>query len=58
MHKWEQGDLIITDNLAVAHMASPGTQYSRNEVGLRVMHRVTVHGKYEPMKLKEKQLNP
>ena len=52
VHKWESGDLIITDNLAVAHMASPGTQYNRAEVGLRVMHRVTVHGKYEPIHLK------
>ena len=52
VHQWQPGDLLITDNLAVAHMASPGTQYDRTEVGLRVMHRVTVNGKYQPIDLR------
>ncbi len=49
-HKWEAGDFIISDNLALGHMASPETQYSRDKVGLRVMHRVTIAGKQKPKK--------
>lgn len=51
-HKYEPGDFIITDNLAVGHLASPGTQRPREEIGLRVMHRVTVAGKGRPTKLR------
>ena len=50
MHKWEPGDFIISDNLAVGHEASPQTQYSKDKVGLRVMHRVTIAGKTIPKK--------
>jgi len=49
-HKWEPGDLVITDNLAVAHEADPDTQLPREQVGLRVMHRVTIKGKTVPEK--------
>ena len=49
-HKWEPGDFIISDNLAVGHEASPETQYPRSKVGLRVMHRVTIAGKVKPKK--------
>lgn len=49
-HKWEEGDLIISDNLAVGHEATPETQKPREEVGLRILHRTTVEGKYEPSK--------
>jgi len=49
-HKWEAGDLVITDNLAVAHEADPDTQLPREQVGLRVMHRVTIKGKTVPEK--------
>jgi len=35
-HEWKAGDFIITDNLAVGHFASPETQFSVQEVGLRV----------------------
>jgi len=49
-HRWEEGDLVITDNLAVAHEADPDTQLPREQVGLRVMHRVTVKGKTIPKK--------
>lgn len=49
-HKWEPGDFIISDNLAVGHEASPQTQYPRSKVGLRVMHRVTIAGKTKPKK--------
>ncbi len=50
VHNWEPGDFIISDNLAVGHEAHPDTQRSREEVGLRVMHRVTVKGKMAPTK--------
>jgi alpha-ketoglutarate-dependent taurine dioxygenase len=49
-HKWREGDFIVTDNLAVAHEASPDTQLPRSEVGLRVMHRTTVRGSHRPSK--------
>ena len=50
-HKYEPGDLIITDNLAVGHEASADTQLPREEIGLRVMHRVTIAGRHRPTKL-------
>ena len=49
-HKWQQGDLVVTDNLAVGHEADPDTQLTREQVGLRVMHRVTIAGKKKPEK--------
>ena len=49
-HKYEDGDFIISDNLAVGHEASPDTQRSPDEIGLRVMHRVTIAGKHKPSK--------
>jgi len=49
-HKYEAGDFIISDNLAVGHEASPDTQHSREVIGLRVMHRVTIAGKHKPSK--------
>ncbi|XP_063442120.1 alpha-ketoglutarate-dependent taurine dioxygenase-like [Mytilus trossulus] len=49
-HKWEEGDFIISDNLAVGHEASEETQYSKDEVGLRILHRTTIEGKHEPHK--------
>ncbi|KAL3143007.1 hypothetical protein ABBQ38_003286 [Trebouxia sp. C0009 RCD-2024] len=45
-HKWKPGDFIITDNLAVAHEASPQTQMTVMDVGLRVMHRTTIAGQH------------
>ncbi|XP_046658779.1 alpha-ketoglutarate-dependent sulfate ester dioxygenase-like isoform X3 [Homalodisca vitripennis] len=48
--KWEEGDFIISDNCAVAHEASPETQTSRSQVGLRVLHRTTVHNPIPPAK--------
>jgi len=48
-HKYsEEGDLIISDNLAVAHEASEDTQLSREEIGLRVLHRCTIAGESVP----------
>ena len=49
-HEWQPGDFIISDNLALGHEASPETQLSKSEVGLRVMHRVTIAGKRIPSK--------
>lgn len=50
VHEWQPGDFLISDNLALGHEASPDTQLSPQEVGLRVMHRVTIDGKYKPTK--------
>jgi len=49
-HKYSEGDFIISDNLAVGHEASPETQLPPEQVGLRVMHRVTIAGKHTPRK--------
>ena len=49
-HKYQPGDFIISDNLAVGHEASPDTQWPRDKIGLRVMHRVTVAGTTKPGK--------
>lgn len=49
-HVWQPGDFIISDNLAVAHEASPQTQLPRSQVGLRVLHRTTVKGVHAPVK--------
>jgi len=39
-HKWEEGDVVIIDNLAVAHKATPGAH--TKAAGLRILHRTTV----------------
>ena len=39
-HKWQQGDVIIIDNLAVAHKATPGAHTLAE--GLRILHRTTI----------------
>jgi len=49
-HEYKPGDFIISDNLAVGHEADPATQLPREEVGLRVMHRVTIAGSQPPRK--------
>mmetsp|Transcript_28230 Transcript_28230/g.54889 ORF Transcript_28230/g.54889 Transcript_28230/m.54889 type:complete len:172 (-) Transcript_28230:54-569(-) len=50
--EWEVGDLAVIDNLAIGHFASSGTQGSRKDTGLRILHRVTVSGKANPLELK------
>lgn len=49
-HKWEEGDLLITDNLALVHRAAPETLQPPSEIGLRILHRTTVEGKWVPEK--------
>jgi len=49
-HKYRKGDFIISDNLALGHEASPETQLPKHQIGLRVMHRVTIAGKSRPKK--------
>ena len=44
--QWQPGDFIISDNLGVAHEASPQTQMTVSDVGLRVMHRTTIAGEH------------
>ena len=31
--EWQKGDMVINDNLGLAHYAVPGTQGDRNKVG-------------------------
>lgn len=38
----------MSDNLAVAHLATPSTQLPVASVGLRVMHRTIVRGVHTP----------
>ena len=49
-HEWKPGELIISDNLAVGHEATPDTQLPVSRVGLRVLHRTTVEGTVPPAK--------
>ncbi|XP_059151579.1 alkylsulfatase-like [Physella acuta] len=49
-HEWREGDFIISDNRAVAHEATPETQYPVSKVGLRILHRTTVAGSSIPTK--------
>ena len=46
-HQWEEGDLIVSNNLTVAHRTGAGAHASTDEVGLRVLHRVTVMGRHD-----------
>lgn len=39
-HKWQEGDVVIIDNLAVAHKAAPGAHIP--DIGLRILHRTTI----------------
>ncbi|CAK8686170.1 unnamed protein product [Clavelina lepadiformis] len=49
-HKWQKsGDFVLSDNLAVGHMAGP-IPSSIEEAGLRILHRVTVKGSVSPSK--------
>jgi len=41
-HRWEEGDVVIIDNLAVAHKAMPGAHQATS--GLRILHRTTIKG--------------
>lgn len=41
-HSWEEGDVIVIDNLAVAHKAMPGAHQTSS--GLRILHRTTCAG--------------
>ncbi|XP_076030549.1 alpha-ketoglutarate-dependent taurine dioxygenase-like [Oratosquilla oratoria] len=49
-HNWSIGDFIISDNLSVGHEASKESQLPRSQVGLRVLHRVTIEGHSSPKK--------
>lgn len=40
-HRWEEGDVVIIDNIAVAHRAAPGAHVK--DSGLRILHRTTIH---------------
>ena len=48
-HDWLEGDFVIVDNLAIAHLAPPETQEPPETAGLRVLHRVVVAG-VEPLR--------
>lgn len=39
---YQEGDFIVTDNLAIAHRASPQAHASPEIHGLRVLHRTTI----------------
>ncbi|GAB1610726.1 uncharacterized protein LOC115223680 [Argonauta hians] len=50
VHEWQNGDFILSDNLALGHEATPETQFSTSDVGLRVLHRTTIRGENTPTK--------
>ena len=44
-HAWREGDLVLLDNLAVAHLASAESQRDVGEAGgVRILHRTVVAG--------------
>ena len=43
-HEYEDGDMVVIDNLAISHRASPNAHKSIHEQGLRILHRTTVAG--------------
>lgn len=45
-HQWLPGDVIFTDNLAVAHKTGAGAHDGSPANGLRIMHRATIEGAY------------
>jgi len=49
-HKWMEGDLVIIDNLQIAHMASKESQLPKEKVGLRILHRLAINGTQKPAK--------
>lgn len=49
-HVWRDGDLIISDNPSLAHLALPDTQLPAEEVGERLLRRATVEGRILPSK--------
>lgn len=49
-HDYQQGDVLIWTNNAVAHVAGPGSQGALGVSGLRLMHRSSVKGIHVPNK--------
>jgi len=49
-HQYETGDLLISDNMAVIHEAVKSTQYKPEQIGLRIMDRISIGDFYKPCK--------
>ena len=47
-HRWQAGDVVITDNYAAMHTAAPGTNFNDEP---RLIQRVCVPGGYLPQPL-------
>jgi len=47
---WVKGDLIISENLAVGHEATPDTQLPTDVVRLCILHRTNRKGNKPPAK--------
>jgi alpha-ketoglutarate-dependent taurine dioxygenase len=43
-HAWEPGDVVVLDNLAVAHRAPTREEHLEIEGGVRVLHRCCILG--------------
>lgn len=56
MHRWCDGDVMVVDNLAVAHKAAPSSFNLHN--GLRILHRTTVAGDWPLAPQPELRLPP
>jgi alpha-ketoglutarate-dependent taurine dioxygenase len=52
-HKWNEGDLVIIDNLQIMHFASKETQLPKEEIGLRILHRLSINGVFKPVKTQD-----
>ncbi|KAL4458193.1 hypothetical protein ABPG75_013058 [Micractinium tetrahymenae] len=54
-HQWQPGDVLIADNMALAHQAAGETAMPAEQVGLRIMHRTATKGIYPPRKRQQQQ---
>jgi len=46
-HRYQEGDLVIFDNLAVAHMGHPSAYGNNGPENLRILHRSCVVGEFK-----------
>ena len=47
--QWRTGDFVIVDNRAVAHAPSSAAHRPEKDIGLRLLRRMVVGGRTEPM---------
>ena len=46
VHVWSKGDIVLTDNLALAHLAGQAGNQEGAKNGVRILHMATILGSY------------